>query len=193
MRPVPLSGCRLTPAAVARPSSFSFSSSPWLHGFSPLHRYYGMIRLLYQLHPGVVAFTPGYLVAKDRQRSLGVRRCTFTASCPQYTLNPTEYRALWFPAHRPGSACLTRLHLRSRIRFASGFLPTRPRGHAVALSSWLPSVGSTAVFHRLVHHHVQRTGPRVTQPSECGMAERALHMEPRHRGTPLDNTSPVPV
>jgi hypothetical protein len=43
-------------------------------------------------------------------------------------MNPSEYGALCFQAHRPGSSCLTRLHFRSGIRFVSGFLPTRPRG-----------------------------------------------------------------
>ena len=43
-------------------------------------------------------------------------------------MNPSEYGALCFRAHKPGSSCLTRLHLRSGIRFVSGFLSTRPHG-----------------------------------------------------------------
>ena len=142
-------------------------------GFHPLQRYYGIIRLLSRLRPGVVAFTPSYLVTKDRKRSLGVRRCAFLSPCPQYRMNPSENWASCFEAHKPGSSCLTRLHFRSGIHFVSNFLPTEPREPAVVFNSWLPSEGPTADFHRQAHHHVQRT-PLAPLATDSGSAAAML-------------------
>src|ERR1019366_2727417 len=50
-------------------------------------------------------------------------------------------------------------------RIGADLLPT---AHAVAFNSWLPSEGPTADFHRLAHHHVQRTSGRASPSLRWG-------------------------
>jgi len=65
------------------------------------------------------------------------------------------------------------VHVRSELRFASGFHPTRPRGkdlhcampassRAAASGFWLPPIGPIKDSHLLSFIHVQRTALAVT-------------------------------
>src|SRR5208282_4910807 len=79
-------------------------------------------------------------------------------------------RRVWRHAHPVGPAC-SRVHLRSVLRFASGFFSTRPHGarpgvsrrqslHAVASSSRLLPTRPAKDFHLQSSAHARHTSSR---------------------------------
>jgi len=81
-------------------------------------------------------------------------------------------RRVWRHAHPAGSAC-SGVHLRSVLRFASGFFPTRPHGassgvsrrqspRAVASGSRLLPTRPAKDFHLQSSAHARHTSPRAT-------------------------------
>src|SRR5208282_6146936 len=81
-------------------------------------------------------------------------------------------RRVWRHAHPVGPAC-SRVHLRSVLRFASGFFSTRPHGarpgvsrrqslHAVASSSRLLPTRPAKDFHLQSSAHARHTSGRAT-------------------------------
>ena len=93
---------------------------------------------------------------------------------PHYTPLSNGYRASRWPARLPRQGCLTGIHFRSGLRFASGFHPARPHGmgdgcqspaapRAVAFGFWLPPLGPMRDFHPRSFIHAQRTSIAAAQ------------------------------
>jgi hypothetical protein len=128
----PRQGCRRARSSIDRDPSFSTHLSLCSAGITPLHRSYEEIRLLGGRRLVVVAsFRPTALT--DPSRPPRVR--TLDVPPPPLPLPPQPRldfgRRVRRHAHPAGMAC-PGVHLRSVLRFASGFFPTRPRGASIA-------------------------------------------------------------
>jgi hypothetical protein len=128
----PHQGCRRARSSIDGDPSFSTHLPLCSAGITPLHRSYEEIRLLDRHRPVVVAsFRP--TARADLPRPPRVR--TLDVPPPPLPLPPQPRldfgRRVRRHAHPAGPACAG-VHLRSVLRFASGFFPTRPRGTSVA-------------------------------------------------------------
>ena len=134
--------------------------------------------------------------AADRQRSPWVRDGQCPAAPVLNTVLPRLDIGRRVAGHaHPGQAGLTGLHLRSVLRFASGFHPTRPRGkgrgplghlrpRAVASGSRLPPAGSIGDLHPQSFTHARRTRRPTGSFRFPGLLD---HLIPR---LPLDHLHP---
>lgn len=124
----PLAGCRRTRSPIDEVPSFSTHLSLCSAGFHRLHRSYEEIRLLQGHRQVVVAFFPPTAFA-DPCRSPRVR--TLDVPPPPLPLPPQPRLDFGHRVRRhahPAEPACSGVYLRSVLRFASGFFPTRPRG-----------------------------------------------------------------
>jgi hypothetical protein len=128
----PHQGCRRARSSIDGDPSFSTHLPLCSAGITPLHRSYEEIRLLGGRRLVVVAFFRPTAHA-DLPRPPRVR--TLDVPPPPLPLPPQPRldfgRRVRRHAHPAGMAC-PGVHLRSVLRFASGFFPTRPRGASIA-------------------------------------------------------------
>ncbi len=131
----PPRGCRRTRSSIAVVPSFSIHLLLCSAGFHQPPRYYEEIRLLRRRRPVVVASfgstAPRKLFA-DPRRPPWVRSLDVPPLPPQLPLRPRMDfgRRVRRHADPVGPAC-TGVYLRSVLRFASGFFPSRPHGASV--------------------------------------------------------------
>ena len=144
-------------------------------GFHQLRCYYEGIRLLRGRRPVVVA-SFGSTARADPRRSPWVRTLDVPPLPPPLPPRPRlDFgRRVWRHAHPAGPACLE-VHLRSVLRFASGFFSTRPHGassgvsrrqslRAVASSSRLLPTRPAKDFHLQSSAHARHTS---SHPLRC--------------------------
>ena len=150
--------------------SFSIHLSLCSTDFHRFPRYYEEIRLLWGRRPVVVA-SFGSTARADLHRPPWVRTLDIPPLPPPLPLRPRlDFgRRVRRHANPAGPAC-SGVHFRSVLRFASGFLPTRPRGasvmgvfttpktlRAVASSSRLLPTRPAKDFHLQSSAHARHT------------------------------------
>ena len=173
MRPMarssrPPKGCRRTRWSIVVVPSLSIHPLLGSAGFHQLRCYYEEIRLLRGHRPVVVASFRSTARA-DPRRPPRVRTLDVPPLPPPLPPRPRlDFgRRVWRHAHPVGPAC-SRVHLRSVLRFASGFFSTRPHGarpgvsrrqslHAVASSSRLLPTRPAKDFHLQSSAHARHT------------------------------------
>ena len=107
---------------------------------------------------------------------------------PHYRPAAIGYRALRCKARLPRQAGLTGVHLRSVLRFASGFHPTRPRGKGLGCA--MPASVSCSCLRLLVASNGPHEGlsPSVIHPCPTHLSPSGLRSpaRPAHgtRATP---------
>ena len=174
----PLMGCRRTRGSIAAVPSFSIHLLLCSSGFHRPPRSYEEIRLLHGHRPVVVA-SFGSTARAGPCRPPWVRTLDVPPPPSPLPLRPRlDFgRRVRRHAHPVGPAC-SGLHLRSVLRFASGFFPTRPHGartgvsrrhslRAVASGSRLLPTRPAKDFHLQSSAHVPGTppaDPSVTHP-----------------------------
>ena len=169
--PRPPKGCRRTRWSIVVVPSLSIHPLLGSAGFHQLRCYYEGIRLLRGRRPVVVA-SFGSTARADPRRSPWVRTLDVPPLPPPLPPRPRlDFgRRVWRHAHPAGPAC-TEVHLRSVLRFASGFFPTRPHGasagvsrrqslRAVASSSRLLPTRPAKDFHLQSSAHARHTSTR---------------------------------
>ena len=126
-------GCRRTRGSIAVVPSFSIHLLLRSSGFHWPPRYCEEIRLLHGRRPVVVA-SFGSTARADPCRPPWVRTLDVPPPSPLPPRPRLDFgRRVQGHAHPVGPAC-SGLHLRSVLRFASGFFPTRPHGARTGLS-----------------------------------------------------------
>jgi hypothetical protein len=171
----PQQGCRRTRSSIDGDPSFSTHLSLCSASFHRLHRSYEEIRLLDGRRLVVVAsFRPTALTDPSRPP----RVMTLDVPPPPLPLPPQPRlgfgRRVRRHAHPAEPAC-SGVHLRSVLRFASGFFPTRPRGASIAVSqrTMLRAVASGSRllptrpvedFHLQSSAHAGHTSPSARSP-----------------------------
>src|SRR5208282_2879691 len=166
--PRPPKGCRRTRWSIVVVPSLSIHPLLGSAGFHQLRCYYEEIRLLRGHRPVVVASFRSTARA-DPRRPPRVRTLDVPPLPPPLPPRPRlDFgRRVWRHAHPVGPAC-SRVHLRSVLRFASGFFSTRPHGarpgvsrrqslHAVASSSRLLPTRPAKDFHLQSSAHARHT------------------------------------
>jgi len=130
----PPKGCRRTRSSIAVVPSFSIHLLLGSAGFHQPPRYYEEIRLLRGHRPVVVA-SFGSTARADPRRSPWVMTLNVPPLPPPLPLRPrVDFgRRVSIHADPAGPAC-SGVHLRSVLRFASGFFPTRPHGASAGVS-----------------------------------------------------------
>ena len=130
----PPKGCRRTRSSIAVVPSFSIHLLLCSAGFHQPPRSYEEIRLLRGCRPVVVAFS-GSTARADPRRPPWVSSLDVPPLPPPIPPRPRMDfgRRVSRHADPAGPAC-TEVHLRSVLRFASGFFPTRPHGASAAVS-----------------------------------------------------------
>jgi hypothetical protein len=124
----PPEGCRRARGSIAVVPSFSIHLSLCSTGFHRLPRYYKEIRLLQERRPVVVASFRSTARA-DPRRSPWVRTLDVPPPPPPLPSRPRLDFGHRVQRHAdPAGPACSGVHLRSVLRFASGFFPTRPRG-----------------------------------------------------------------
>ena len=186
----PPKGCRRTRGPIAVVPSFSIHLSLCSAGFHRFPRYYKEIRLL-QGHRPIVVASSGSTARADPCRSPWVRTLDVPPLPPPLPSQPRlDFgRRVLRHADPAGAAC-TEVHLRSVLRFASGFFPTRPHGaraigvsrrqtlRAVASSSRLLPTRPAKDFHLQSSAHARHTstarrkGPRGRKQSRVSSTDR---------------------
>src|SRR5208282_1014778 len=169
--PRPPKGCRRTRWSIVVVPSLSIHPLLGSAGFHQLRCYYEEIRLLRGHRPVVVASFRSTARA-DPRRPPRVRTLDVPPLPPPLPPRPRlDFgRRVWRHAHPVGPAC-SRVHLRSVLRFASGFFSTRPHGarpgvsrrqslHAVASSSRLLPTRPAKDFHLQSSAHARHTSVR---------------------------------
>ena len=174
--PRPPKGCRRTRWSIVVVPSLSIHPLLGSAGFHQLRCYYEEIRLLRGHRPVVVASFRSTARA-DPSRSPWVRTLDVPPLPPPLPPRPRlDFgRRVWRHAHPAGPAC-TEVHLRSVLRFASGFFSTRPHGassgvsrrqslRAVASSSRLLPTRPAKDFHLQSSAHARHTSGRPASPA----------------------------
>src|SRR5271165_5648238 len=169
--PRPPKGCRRTRWSIVVVPSLSIHPLLGSAGFHQLRCYYEEIRLLRGHRPVVVASFRSTARA-DPRRPPRVRTLDVPPLPPPLPPRPRlDFgRRVWRHAHPAGPAC-TGVHLRSVLRFASGFFSTRPHGassgvsrrqslRAVASSSRLLPTRPAKDFHLQSSAHARHTSIR---------------------------------
>ena len=174
--PRPPNGCRRTRWSIVVVPSLSIHPLLGSAGFHQPPRYYEEIRLLRGRRPVVVA-SFGSTARADPRRPPWVMTLNVPPPPPPIPLRPRMDfgRRVSRHADPAGPAC-SGVHLRSVLRFASGFFPTRPRGasagvsrrqglRAVASSSRLLPPRPAKDFHLQSSAHARHTRSGYALPS----------------------------
>src|SRR5271156_5173145 len=190
----PPKGWRRTRSSIVVVPSFSIHLLLGSAGFHQPPRYYEEIRLLRGRRPVVVA-SFGSTARADPRSPPWVMTLDVPPLPPPLPLRPRMDfgRRVRRHADPAGPAC-SGVHLRSVLRFASGFFPTRPRGasagvsrrqglRAVASSSRLLPPRPATDFHLQSSAHARHTSSRRE-----GLLLRASHRTGRagHASGSLD-------
>src|SRR5450432_3356007 len=187
--PRPPKGFRRTRWSIVVVPSLSIHPLLGSAGFHQLRCYYEGIRLLRGRRPVVVA-SFGSTARADPRRSPSVRTLDVPPLPPPLPPRPRlDFgRRVWRHAHPAGPAC-TEVHLRSVLRFASGFFSTRPHGassgvsrrqslRAVASSSRLLPTRPVKDFHLQSSAHARHTsGGGLSANVDCRSARLTLRMQ----------------